>query len=224
MGKLGMNLGDLKKQLDQEFSGFSFGKTNFPLLFQSGLVDAAIHSAGVSYLLTLGIEFGLPAIAEYPVIVHADNYWKKTPKVMPDSIWFHPQTHQPWIAFEFERFEKGDEVKITNKVKNLALSFHQSNQSIELCVLVFWLRSGIAPRSIDPLIRIFEQGFFLDNMHIPAPKCSFVLYKFIFCKSNMEGAESSLHVQLKDDQGAYSINGASNTNTSLSLCSSAKMQ
>ncbi len=63
MGKLGMNLSDLKKKLDQEFSGFSFGRTNFPLLFQSGLDDSAIHSAGISYLLTLGIEFGLPAVA-----------------------------------------------------------------------------------------------------------------------------------------------------------------
>lgn len=221
MGKLEVNLADLKKDLDQEFSGFSFGKTNFPLLFQSGLNDAAIHSAGISYLLTLGIKLGLPAIAEYPVIVHADNSWKDTPKVMPDSIWFHPLTHQPWIAFEFERFEKGDEVKITNKVKNLALSFHQSNQSIELCVLVFWLRSGIAPRSIDPLIRIFEQGFFINNKHIAAPKCSFVLYKFIFCKSNMERAESSLQVQLKEEQGSYSKNGESNS--PLLLFNSAKM-
>jgi|GEM_PF-450902 len=196
-----MNLAELRQRLDQEFSDFAFGKARFPLLFQTGLDDAAVHSAGVSYLLALGIEFGLSAIAEYPVIMHADERWKKTPKVMPDSIWFHPQTQQPWIAFEFERFEKGDEIKIQDKTRNLALSYYQSRQAIEMCVLIYWLRSGIAPHSIDPLVKIFEEGFSLYNIPISAPKCPLLLYKFVFCQTNTIAPDGNQ--QVKETQAAY---------------------
>lgn len=199
-----MDLSEVRQRLDQEFSDFAFGRAKFPLLFQTGLVDAAVHSAGVSYLLALGIEFGLSAIAEYPVIAHADEQWKKTPKVMPDSIWFHPQTQQPWIAFEFERFEKSDEIKIEEKVRNLAISSYQSSRTIELCVLVYWLRTGIAPRSIDPLVKIFENGFKLGSISIPAPTCSLLLYKFVFCQANTVVQDRSRQIQ--NEPGAYSIN------------------
>ncbi|TRZ47835.1 hypothetical protein D4S03_11015 [bacterium] len=215
-----MDLVELKQRLDQEFSDFSFGKNRFPMLFQTGLDDSAVHSAGVSYLLALGIEFGLPAIAEYPMIVHADERWKKAPKVMPDSIWFHPQTHQPWIAFEFERFEKGDEIKIQEKTRNLAISCYQSSHTIEQCVLIYWLRSGIAPRSIDPLVRIFEQGFSLDNSPVPAPKCPLLLYKFVFCQTKA-GAQNNSRI-INETPAVYVVN-SENPNL-LSVCSATKIQ
>jgi hypothetical protein len=199
-----MDLFEIRQRLDQEFSDFAFGRAKFPLLFKTGIADAAVHSAGVSYLLALGLEFGLSAIAEYPVIAHAEEPWKKTPKVMPDSIWFHPRTQQPWIAFEFERFERSDELKIEEKVRNLAISSYQSSQTIELCVLIYWLRSGIAPRSIDPLVSIFENGFKLDNISLPAPKCSLLLYKFVFCQTNTGVQDRSKQIQT--EPGYYSIN------------------
>lgn len=215
-----MDLAELRNRLDQEFSSFAFGRAKFPLLFQTGINDSAVHSAGVSYLLALGIELGLSATAEYPVIVHADEQWKKTSKVMPDSVWFHPQTKQPWIAFEFERFEKGDELKIQDKVQNLALSYYQSRATIELCVLIYWLRSGIAPRAIDPLRKIFEQGFSAKGLVVAAPKCSLSLYKFVFCQtSSGAGAET---LQIQDERGAYIVNGAGNS--TLSICSAIKVR
>jgi len=215
-----MELAELRQRLDQEFSNFAFGRARFPLLFQTGIDDSAVHSAGVSYLLALGIEFGLPAIAEYPVIIHADNHWKKTSKVMPDSVWFHPQTQQPWIAFEFERFEKGDELKIEDKVRNLALGCHQSRGTIELCVLIYWLRSGIAPRAIEPLQKVFEQGFSTDGVVVPAPKCGLSLYKFVFCQTSSGASNGNL--QVKDEQGAYFVNRESAGR--LSICSATKVQ
>lgn len=218
-GAVTMNLVDLKFCLDQEFGDFKFGREKFPLLFQTGLNDAAVHSAGISYLLALGIEFGLPAIAEYPVIVHADERWRKTRKVMPDSIWFHPQTQQPWIAFEFERFEKGDEIKIQDKARNLAISYYQSRYSIELCVLIYWLRSGIAPRSVVPLVNIFENGFSLDNSPVPAPKCPLLLYKFVFCQA--DGVSSDGNHQINETTSKYNANNESGGR--LSICNATKV-
>lgn len=215
-----MDLAEIRQRLDQEFSNFAFGRASFPLLFQTGIADAAVHSAGVSYLLALGIEFGLSAIAEYPTIVHADEQWKKTSKVMPDSIWFHPQTKQPWIAFEFERFEKGDELKIQDKVQNLALSYYQSRETIEMCVLIYWLRSGIAPRAIDPLRRIFEKGFSTKGLVVATPKCTLSLYKFVFCQASLGSGTENL--QSKDERGSYLINGEAASK--LSICSATKVQ
>lgn len=215
-----MDLSELKQRLDQEFSDFAFGRARFPLLFQTGVEDAVIHSAGISYLLALGIEFRLSAIAEYPVIVHADECWKKTPKVMPDSIWFHPQTQQPWIAFEFERFEKGDEIKIQNKTNNLALSYYQSRQTIEMCVLIYWLRSGLAPRSIDPVVRVFKQGFTINNNPIPAPNCQLLLYKFVFCQVN--SPVSDINQQMREPGAAYIASGVDVTK--LCIVSATKVQ
>ena len=215
-----MDLAEIRQRLDQEFSNFAFGRASFPLLFQTGIADAAVHSAGVSYLLALGIEFGLSAIAEYPAIVHADEQWKKTSKVMPDSIWFHPRTNQPWIAFEFERFEKGDELKIEDKVRNLALSYYQSCKSIELCVLIYWLRSGIAPRAIDPLLKIFEQGFSTNGILVAAPQCSLSLYKFVFCQAS--SAVGNVNLTMKDEQGVYLVN-SDNTNR-ISVFNATKVQ
>lgn len=215
-----MNLTEIRQCLDQEFSNFTFGQAKFPLLFQTGIDGSAVHSAGVSYLLALGIELGLAAIAEYPVIIHADEQWKKTSKVMPDSVWFHPQTLQPWIAFEFERFEKGDELKIQDKVRNLALSYYLSRTSIELCVLIYWLRSGIAPRAIDPLRKIFEQGFSANGLVVAAPKCPLALYKFVFCQ--VSSGVGTGNIQIKDERGVYMVNGDGIGR--LSICNATKVQ
>jgi hypothetical protein len=177
-----MDLETLQQQLDLEFREFKFGAANFPLLFGKGLDNSAVHAAGVSYLLALGIEYGLSSIAEYPITVHADNHWKAFGKIMPDAVWFHPHSNQPWIAFEFERFEKGDELKIKEKAKNLALSYYQSKQSIEVCVLIYWLRSGFAPNTIDPIINIFSKVFVANQITIPPPQCRFLAYKFVLCQ------------------------------------------
>jgi len=179
-----MDLATLLQQLDLEFREFRFGAAKFPLLFGKGLDNSAVHAAGVSYLLALGIEFRLSSIAEYPITIHADDRWKSFGKIMPDAVWFHPQTNQPWIAFEFERFEKGDELKIKDKAKNLALSYYQSNQSIEACVLIYWLRTGFAPNTIDPVTNIFSKGFSANQITIPPPQCRFLAYKFVLCQTN----------------------------------------
>lgn len=213
-----MDLETLLQKLDLEFKEFRFGTTKFPLLFSKGLDNSAVHATGVSYLLALGIEFGLSAIAEYPITVHADDHWKTLGKIMPDAVWFHPQTDQPWVAFEFERFETGDELKIKNKAKNLALSYYQSKQSIEACVLIYWLRSGFAPKAIDPITNIFLRGFLANQMTIPPPQCRFLAYKFVLSQT-IQLQQSPNARRVGEVRDLYQTSSESNGNLVMSSAS-----
>jgi len=171
------------KKIDSEFTSHEFGKRKFPHLFVRGIENAAVHSAGVSYINALGIENSIPSIAEYPISVHSPPAWKSIGRVYPDSIWFHPKTGQPWIAFEFERFERGDENKIREKVENLAISCHQSNETIKLAVFVYWLRSSRAPKSITALFDVFKSGCVRHGITILPPACKLMIFKFVMCES-----------------------------------------
>ncbi len=176
-------LENITEKINSEFITHEFGKKHFPHLFQRGIDDAAVHAAGVSYISALGIKFEIPAIAEYPITIHSPKKWKKVGRVYPDSIWFNPETGRPWIAFEFERFEKGDENKIREKVENLAISYYQSNETIDLAVFVYWLRSSRAPKSITALFDVFKSGCARKGVTIPPPACKLMIFKFIMCPS-----------------------------------------
>ncbi len=185
-----MNIAEVEQYLDAEFAGFAYGASKFPNLFRTGVADAAVHAAGVSYVLSLGLDYGLPAIAEYPITVHAEPRWKRLGRIFPDSVWFHPQTLLPWVCCEFERFERGDENKIREKVENLALSFYQAGGHVELCVFLYWLRSGLAPRTIDPLRAIFRSGFRRSGIKVDPPTCRLLVYKLVFCEAKAHQATS----------------------------------
>jgi hypothetical protein len=178
-----MNISQIEDFLDDEFQKFEIGREKSPILFHTGIADAAVHAAGLGYLLSLGLERGLPVIPEYPISVHAPAEWKQVGRVYPDSVWFHPETYQPWIAFEFERFERGDENKIRDKVENLAIAYHQSGGMIELCVFIYWLRSSLAPRTVGPLFRAFSKGFSRQRVKIPTPSCKLLVYKMVMCQA-----------------------------------------
>ena len=169
-------------QLTAELKSLSFGRSHFPHLFQNGLPDSAVHAAGVTYLAALGIEFGLPAIAEYPITTHAAERWRRLGRVFPDSVWFHPATGDPWVLFEFERFETGDENKIRSKAENLALAWHQSGGMVELCVFVYWLRSSRAPKSISGLRDVFGSGCRRGGDVLPAPGGQHAIVKAVACR------------------------------------------
>jgi hypothetical protein len=195
------NSKEIETFLDLEFKELSFCQKKFPIFFNSTITDPVIHSAGVSYLLSLGLELKLSAISEYPITIHAKDEWKNFGRIFPDSVWFNPSTNLPWVTIEFERFEKGDEEKITTKVKNLILSYYQSKESIDLIILMYWLRSNNAPKSIEPLIKVFSEGFNQNGKKIPPPKCKFLIYKFVFCESK----EKSNSLNIKDNLADYNF-------------------
>lgn len=174
-------LGDVLEHLRTECGSLSFGRSRFPHLFQCGLPDAAIHAAGVTYLAALGLELGLPVISEYPITTHAMPQWGQLGRVFPDSVWFHPGTGLPWVLFEFERFETGDENKIRAKAENLALAWHQSQGTVELCVFIYWLRSSRAPRSIAGIQDVFEADCRRSGRMLPPPNARHTIIKAIAC-------------------------------------------
>ena len=178
-------------------------------MFSLGIDDAAVHSAGVSYLLAFGLEIGLPAIAEYPITLHSSDTWKRIRRVFPDAVWFRPSTHQPWVAFEFERFERGDENKIRDKVENLVLSYYQSGKCLELCVFIYWLRSSLAPRSMTPVFNTISKGFTYQGKPIPPPGCRFLLYKMVMTEIAIPTVNQSR--MIRDKQTEY----GDSTNTGL---------
>ena len=92
-----MHINDIDQFLKTEFSTFEIGRKKFPQLFQGGLSNSAVHSSGISYLLGIGLDFGLPVIAEYPIYIHADQRWKNMGRIIPDSIWLHPKSLLPRV-------------------------------------------------------------------------------------------------------------------------------
>ena len=196
-----MRIEDVERFIEDEFNNFGIGSAKFPSLFITGVADAAVHSAGVSYLLAIGLEMGLSAISEYPITLHSSDKWKRIRRVFPDSVWFHPETLQPWSAFEFERFERGDENKVRRKVENLVLSYHQSEENINLCVLIYWLRSGLAPRSMTPIFNTISNGFTSKDQKVPPPRCKFLIYKFVMTESGKSSPDQNKVI--KELQGKY---------------------
>lgn len=130
---------------------------HFPMLLATGIPDIglAVHSHFLTFLVGVGQSQGYSVVAECPV------WWARDSglgNVRADSVWFEKETDDPSLAFEFERFERGDESKLRAKVENLAIA-STATPSLKLCVLAYWVRSGSAPRSMDAIIATYREGF-----------------------------------------------------------------
>mgnify|MGYP006865013849 CR=1 FL=1 len=130
---------------------------HFPMLLSVGIPDigVTVHSHFLTLLASVGQSQGYSAVTECPI------WWASGSglgDVRADSVWFERQTGDASIAFEFERFERGDEGKLRGKFENLAIA-SSSTPSLKLCVLVYWVRSGSAPRSMDAIIATYRDGF-----------------------------------------------------------------
>ena len=120
-----------------------FMKQHFPMLLTSGIPDLGltIHSHFLTFLVGVGQALDYAAVAECPI------WWGRDiglGEVRADSVWFEKTGAVAALAFEFERFERGDEGKLRNKVENLAIA-SASTPSLQLSVLIYWVRSGSAP-------------------------------------------------------------------------------
>lgn len=130
---------------------------HFPMLMSSGIPDIGltIHSHFLTFLASAGQAQGYSAVAECPVWWARDN---GLGEVRADSVWFERHSGEASLAFEFERFERGDEGKLRGKVESLAIA-SLATPSLKLCVLIYWVRSGSAPRSMDGIIATYRDGF-----------------------------------------------------------------
>lgn len=130
---------------------------HFPMLLSSGVPDIGltVHSHFLTFLASAGQLQGYSAVTECPI------WWARGDglgDVRADSVWFEKLSGEAALAFEFERFERGDEGKLRSKVENLAIAA-AATPSLKLCVLLYWVRSGSAPRSMDAVIATYRDGF-----------------------------------------------------------------
>ncbi len=130
---------------------------HFPMLLAAGIPDfgLTVHSHFLTYLVGVGQSQGYSTVAECPIWWARD---RSLGDVRADSVWFEKATGNASLAFEFERFERGDEGKLRGKVENLAV-VSTATPSLKLCVLAYWVRSGSAPRSMDAIIATYRNGF-----------------------------------------------------------------
>jgi hypothetical protein len=125
-------------------------ETHFPMWVEWGVEDTsvAVHSLGLSYLVTLGQSLGYAACAEYPV----------TDSVRADCVWWDKSTGKAVAAMEFERHKGGSE--LADKVRNLVIACHALDRP-RLLGLFFWTKNfyGLPDEGLRDLWRLFQHGF-----------------------------------------------------------------
>ena len=138
-----------------EFQQLRLAREHFPMWTEWGIEDAytAVHSLGLSYLVTVGQALGLAACAEFPV----------DPKVRSDGIWWDKVTRQSVAVFEFERFKDGSELR--SKVQNLLFAYHRLNRQPRLLALIYWTKNfyPLGDHVTNELWNIVIQGYRTSN-------------------------------------------------------------
>lgn len=135
-----------------------FMTEQFPMLLHPGIPDKGItvHSHFLTYLSACGQKAGYSAITECPMAL--PDEFARIGEIRADSVWFDKSDLKPCVAFEFERFEKGDEQKLKQKVENLAITAALT-QSLHLAVLIYWVRSGAMPRNMADVTALYGLQF-----------------------------------------------------------------
>jgi hypothetical protein len=151
---------------------------HFPMLIHGGIPDVGltVHSHFLTLLVTVGQSLGFSAIADCPIRWAAGV--DKPCDVRADSIWFDPKSLGAVVAVEFERFERGDEPKLREKVENLAIA-SLGMPSLALAILVYWVRSGSSPRSMHDVVAAYREGFTRQGRRIPSAQTPLMIVKCV---------------------------------------------
>jgi hypothetical protein len=165
--------------LASEFTSHHVMMEQFPMLVRHGIpdVDLTIHSHFLSYLAALAQPLGYSGIVECPLLVNPDSRWAALGEVRPDVIWFDRVDNVPLVAFEFERFDRGTASKLRTKVENLNIAYLRSEKRLQLAVLIYWVRSGVAPKAIREVTRGYWNGFVRRGVRVPAAGCPLHIFK-----------------------------------------------
>lgn len=178
---------DLTTALMDEFTSQRVMAAQFPMLTQHGIPDAdlTIHSHFLSYLAALAQLLGYSGVVECPLPVPLrqaqdgppGDRWAALGEVRPDVVWFDKADNAPVAAFEFERFERGGESKLWTKTENLNIAYLRSGGRLQLAVLIYWVRSGIAPRAVREVSARYRTGFVRHGVQVPAAGCPLRIFK-----------------------------------------------
>lgn len=162
-----------------EFSSRQVMSEWFPMLTRHGIPDAdlTVHSHFISYLAALAQPLGYSGVVECPLPVSSANRWSALGEVRPDVVWFDRADNVPVAAFEFERFEHGDEAKLRGKVENLDIAYLRSDGRLQLAVLVYWVRSGVAPQPLREVSQGYRAGFVRRGIRVPPAACPLYVFK-----------------------------------------------
>lgn len=150
---------------------------HFPMLLAEGIPDTglAVHSHFLTLLVGVGQAMNYAAVAECPIWWAGDD---GIGDVRADSVWFEKATLRPRLAFEFERFERGDEGKLRGKVENLGIASN-TTQDLRLSVLIYWVRSGSAARSMDAIVASYRDGFRRNGRAVGPARTPLMLVKCV---------------------------------------------
>ena len=170
---------------DQLFEGLtsrSVMEEHFPMLLSVGIPDIGltVHSHFLTFLVAVGQSMGFAAVAECPIWWAREN---GLGDVRADSVWFEKAALNARLAFEFERFERGDESKLRGKVENLAIASN-ATEDLGLCVLIYWVRSGSAPRSMDAIVASYRDGFRRKGRNVDPARTPLMIVKCVMRHSS----------------------------------------
>lgn len=166
--------------LASEFGSRRVMAEQFPMLTRHGIADAdrAIHSHFLSYLAVLAQVLGYSGVAECPLPLVSGSRWARLGDVRPDSVWFDKVDNAPVAAFEFERFERGDEANLRSKIENLDIVYLRSDRRLQMAVLVYWVRSGVAAQTtLREASNGYRTGFVRRGLRVPPADCPLLVFK-----------------------------------------------
>lgn len=175
----------LKKGIREEMKTGKLRKELFPMMTDFGIRDYSetVHTIGLNYLTAIGrtIE-DVTAISECPVYPYevtetevnstemvAETYSgynvRKEPEVRSDSIWYSIEDNELLLLCEFERYDNSrlKNKKLEEKIQNLLIAYNQLGRKVPIILFVYWTYSKITPGDISNYIRIFDEGFVMNN-------------------------------------------------------------
>lgn len=187
----------------EEMESGEVRKNIFPMMTQYGIKDYSetVHTMGLNYLTAIGRTISdTTAISECPVYpyemisrskgdlvsqvseVSGSYSTSKEPEVRPDSIWYSKTDNKPLLLCEFERYDKSrsKNKKLEEKIQNLLIAYHQLCGDVPLILFVYWSYSKVTPGDISKYIKIFDEGFVMNNGKrvngIDGRKTSYLIY------------------------------------------------
>jgi hypothetical protein len=155
----------LKDKVLTAIENKDFVEHSFPMMSDWGVKDedTLIHSLGCSYWMELGHHLGYCGVVEVPApLTYAV---RSNHDVRSDAVWFDKKTQKPNLVVEFERYSgtNSDQIKLTDKVKNLLLAHRRWKLAPDFVVLAYWTNGLKTLPDHQGLKTLFEQGFKLAN-------------------------------------------------------------
>jgi hypothetical protein len=111
-----------------------------------------------------------------------DKNYSNSAEIRVDSTWFEKISLHPEVAIEFERFEKGDENKLKQKLESLKITSFMS-PSLKLALLIYWVRVGSMPRNMDSVVVAYNTWFRRKGSSMGRGKAELMIVKCVLRES-----------------------------------------